>query len=334
MKPVPWFAAFAGFVAFAGAALFVMTCAAAAGAAAQGGYAGSFFQPSDRATGLRVAAFREAGRSGDRTQIPDLLAALNKDVKKERTGRAAMYHDAVVLHSLAQLGATEALPFLELIAREVSLRGRYANLVRARLIARSAVGSPEDKVRRFLAEMSMTVEDVNGVRKPDNDRTRASIELSVLRELADMIYHKRDLDLARAAQALGIRFAQDAPSALKVRLAPLSQKERVDTLIKQISEARVGGYEEDYLLQLAANEGTIASRAAAARLKQMMAERSKHDRVGLELLIHLIWFVGDKDQVPLLESLRKDPEPWVGYNAANALPDVRTGVPYPYIANY
>ena len=323
MKTVPLFAAFAW------TALFVMARAAAA---AQGG--GSFERENDRATGLRVAAFREAGRTGDRTKVPDLLAALSKDTKKENTGRAALYLDAAVLHSLAQLGATEALPLLELMARETSLRGRHANLVRARLIAQSTVGSPEDKVRRLLAEMSMTVDELNGVRKPDNDLTRASVELSVLRELADMIYHTRNMDLARAAQALGIRFDQDQPSALKVRLAPLSQKERVDTLIARISESRVGGYEEDYLLQLAANEGTIASRAAAARLKQMMAERSKYDRVGLELLIHLIWFVGDKDQVPLLEALRKDPEPWVGYNAANALREVRTGVPYPYIANY
>jgi hypothetical protein len=88
--------------------------------------------------------FRTAGITGDRSVIPAMRAALypqGKDVETQLENRTVL----AALHSLAQLGATEALPDIESAMTRSDLHyaeARYARIARARLLAEAGDKRP------------------------------------------------------------------------------------------------------------------------------------------------------------------------------------------------
>jgi hypothetical protein len=103
-----------------------------------------------------LAAFGDAGRDGDFSQVPAILRAL------QDPPHTAFVHAG--LHALAQLGAGEALPLFERsVAEDDPERSRFALAARARLLA-EVQGQPlspgparaQAKVRRFFRELDTT----------------------------------------------------------------------------------------------------------------------------------------------------------------------------------
>jgi HEAT repeat protein len=85
-----------------------------------------------RTESTRVAALRQAGLSGDRSRIPELITAL-RDTRSRRYSVAAM-------HALARLGAQEAIPVLGglIEASSPPISKDYIRMLRARLVAETS----------------------------------------------------------------------------------------------------------------------------------------------------------------------------------------------------
>ena len=309
------------------------------GIAARGGY------PIAETSGqreARIAAMRTAGLKGDRSQIPSLLTVL-KD-KKDTV------YILPALHVLAQLGAQEALPAIEEVISDPSNGERhriYAQVVRARLLAERDVKSIDDpdqrarmKLRRFLDALTLDVEQLSQAQAKQKAlrmrrRGFTIIEIHSLRELADMIYKEKDTALRDAAYDLGIDFAQDAPAALKVRVAPLSQQTRVKELIEELADRNALTENDYYTIQLAVDEGVVASRAAAAKLQEMKTKSEQTTcHAGFAALFFLISGVGDREQAPVVAQFLNDSNRWIAHYAGIAYPDIREGIPKVYAGLY
>ncbi|MDQ2686277.1 MAG: hypothetical protein M3Y28_00245 [Armatimonadota bacterium] len=304
-------------------------------------------RPAPRGQDARnIAALHRAGLKGDRSQVPQLIAAL-----KDATHLDYRY---AALHALAQMGARDALPQFEALRpKSIMLQSadpdlsNYAEAARARLLAESstqAISNPnqraQSKLHKFLVESGLDIPGLNTALTAQ-ERLRADREgtlpmrIYALRELADMIYQDRDQALAKEVQAQGIRFDQDAPSALKVDLASLPTQERVNRIVEYLAHLRVLTSGEYYPMQLAINEGTFASRAAAAKLEEMRGKRDQYPSdIGFAALFRLIRGGGDKEQAPIVAQFLNDSDSGVAYYADQSLPYIQGGIPYTYRPGY
>ena len=110
------------------------------------------------------------------------------------------------------------------------------------------VADPQQKasvrLREFLAALGTDSAGINAAVAQDQAQPMLHKTVGVgtyaLRSLADMIYRHRDMALAAAAKASGIDFEVEPGAKYKVQLAPLSAQERVDWLIKTLSNKRAG----------------------------------------------------------------------------------------------
>lgn len=338
---------------------------------------------------------RTAGMTGDRSVIPAMRTALyprDKEVETQLENRMVLS----ALHSLAQLGATEALPDVESAMTRADFQDiekRYARIARARILAEAgdkrptpiktdtapassgntvngtntaakpfvipkSQGNPLDiitkpleklptsqklspaeqkdlgiakaKLDKYLNELSLTVGDLNSIQEkkkqqPGSTATSWLDEELALRELADMIYQKRDVSLVRACEAAEIDFSQDSPAKLKVGLAARSQKERMATLIAWLAQVKALTRYEDYVMQLLINEGTAGSGAAAEQLRVIQKDRAKYNRPQIGGLFRVVGVVGDTAQTSLLEEFLKDKEPGIVHYAKLALQNISSG---------
>ena len=282
---------------------------------------------------IRMAAIRRAGLNGDRSNISSLLS---EAVKSD--SNALLRISAI--RALAHLRSPESLAVLLRVATEdrVDEVRDVARICRSRINAElgaNAIVDPSEKARvelnRFLQECDLAVSALNSAReKLDQDnRThrRPPRELIALRELADMVYRRRFLALANTCVAAGIRFEMDAPSNLKISLAPLTSQLRIASLIDLISSLKVLKWDDDSTLQLAIDEGLPASKAAVARLQLMAADPERYHYIGFAALFEVIRGAGDKDSAPVIEAFLPHPNRWVRHYAAQVLPDVKAGIP-------
>jgi hypothetical protein len=77
-------------------------------------------------------------------------------------------------------------------------------------------------------------------------------------------------------------------------------------MVEELASKTVLRGEDNYEIQLLANEGLIGSEAAAAKIRQMQTDRANFSGPGLGALIYVIAGVGDTRQLPLVEELEKD----------------------------
>lgn len=242
----------------------------------------------------RQVAIRQAGLRGDRSQIPAMINMLQNPPDSYSEGVADRMR-LPLLHALAQLGATDALPVIDDLINKNNGVAVYARVAKARLVAESSVKSlpgkaqSTGKITRFLQELSLTAADINTAAAAYNvqkDQWRASIhpsdhpgpaapkEVIALREVADMIYH----DTAPGAMALPlvkqINFDLDSAAALKTKLAPMSREQRISVLIDDLAKQKYGPLALEQ--QLLADEGLPARRAVYARLKEIVAHPAEY----------------------------------------------------------
>lgn len=271
-----------------------------------------------------IVMLRQAGLRADRTQIPKLLAALNDPPHP--------YHRYTAIHSLAQMGAVEALPAFDGYIRKSIMQTNvdselsdFTRVARARLLAESnsetLAGTnrrSQARMRIFINELGLRINQLNNTRAEydRNQRGAKPLTLFALRELADMIYQKHDIALARYAQDAGISFDQDLPSTVKVGLASLTQQDRLNWLIEKLSNMGTLTPDNYYIIQLAVNEGEPASRAAAATLEGMKRGRYK-GAVRFGALMYVIAGVDDQKQGPVVAQFLNDPDKSVAHYAEN-----------------
>ncbi len=280
----------------------------------------------------RTEDFRQAGLRGDRSHIPAMINVLKNPPH--------LGYTYTTLHALAQLGAVEALPIVEAYAQDDATGAwdetggdlrNFSKASRARLLAESETQLITDskvtsaaKVRRFYKELQMTPADLNDalisyypplvpqmkpksgerlVWPPADTSPSHPVGVYAVRELADMMYHGSYKDCAALPEISQVNFASDYPSALKMRLAPLSPSERLDTMLQELSQKTVLKHWDDYEIQLASNEGLSASHAAARLLQKMEAHPEQYSEVGFTALVRVMWGTGDQDKAPLVQHL-------------------------------
>lgn len=297
----------------------------------------------------RIHLLHLAGLKQDRSQLPALLDAANNPPDH--------FHFFTAVHALARIGDMSALPTLEAALNDLDdkeMRG-YVEVARARLLANVEAHKPgnprqqaQARLNAFMAVLHLEAHTLNStVTQDKQDWLRKGGEASTreqyaIRELADMIYLPHDMALLEAAKSLGVDFKTDMAARFKVELAPLAPKQRLDWMISTLSGRTAITGDDIYLLQLAADEGKSASRAAAARIQEMDKHREQFVArsatqayyPGLTVLFRVIEAVGDKDQEPVLARYLNDKEHWISYYAIQAYPWVKEGIPWKWRVGY
>ena len=300
-----------------------------------------------------IADLRRAGIQSDTTKVPALREAL--DNPKHVT------YVYTALHSLSQMGITGALNSVDKIrsSSDTDL-SHFAHSAKARLLAESKVEQglnhktrSASKVHIFYQELGLTPADINAsvfiYRNPQTTSEGYGVTFSetqptpvavyAIREMADMIYrdslapgvYEGYMALPTVA---AVDFSQDYASALKMRLAPLTQGERVAMLITELSNKKVLRAEDNYEIQLAINEGVETIPAINMKLKDMDSNRSRYSYIGFAALFRVLAGIGDPKSASLVESFLHDNDQWVVYYSDQVYLDLHKGIKHDRVFAY
>lgn len=224
----------------------------------------------------------------------------------------------------------------------------FARAARARLLAEAAgqginsgPAQAAAKVARFYQALGLTPASLNAAvsaesndPRPRYQREAAPLAVYALRELADMVYRGNYRDYASLPGVAVVDFTPDGPAALKMRLAPLPQPQRMDTMLGELSHKDKLLKEDNFEIQLAADEGLSASHAVAARLRYMQAHREQFAGIGFAALFDVLRGVGDKEQAPLVAQFQHDSDYDVGYYSRMDFYKLQRGMQRQYVAGY
>lgn len=286
----------------------------------------------------QMITMRRAGLNGDYAKVPVILSVLQS---------SSHPHPLVMqtaLHSLAQLGATEALPAIDNViqAEGGSDVGAYAKVAKARLLAESRASATKGnsnpvavatvRITEFYAELGLNAASLNSGVEQYNHRLQESrlglaptFEVYAMREVADIIYRGQYQDYATLPSVAQLKFQLDHASALKIRLAPLARTERVRTIIQDLAHERYDGRRANLEKQLVADEGITASHAAADQLQYMDRHRDQFPREGFNALLGVLDLVGDTGQTALVEHFLHDTDGYIASFARGIYPAVQKG---------
>jgi len=287
----------------------------------------------------RAAQLRQAGIRGDVSQVPALIDALkeNHPVFKK-----------TALHALAQIGAADALPAIDAALQNTVDQDiiNFARVEKARLIAENGASNIADtrgqavaRVNLFYQNLGLTSATLNAAvtayqSKTGNEHISVPVEVYAMREFADIIYHGSYKDYVSMPEVATINFSLDPASALKMRLAPLSQKDRIAMLIHDLANNQVLPTLDNYEMQLAIDEDSAASHAIAVELHQMDAKPDRNKGMGYAALFRVLGGIGDKEQAGLIENYLHDPDGDIGYFARQVYYDLKDGLKRQYAAGY
>lgn len=149
-----------------------------------------------------------------------------------------------------------------------------------------------------------------------------------------MAYRGNYADYASLDGFTQISSTSDMPSALKLWLAPLSRTQRVQTLIDDLAQSKVLSTKQDYEMQLADDEGTLASQAATAKLQDIDKNRGQYPREGFDAIFSVLSGDGDATQATLVEHYTHDSDGYIAYFAKNVYPEVRAGHHGMFVPDY
>jgi hypothetical protein len=280
----------------------------------------------------------QAGLNGDTTQIPAILDILRLPFDPDS-------HETAML-ALARLGAVQALPQFDTISRNKDHTeiADFAIAARARLVAESqapppGLGRAAAKVARFYQELNLSPQDLNAALADYQHNYSGKLHvtlpqatevgLDAVEQLADMVYHDAPGVAAEYASLPGIaalNFAADPPSALKMRLAPLSKPERISIMIQDMMHKKKWSALDNDETQLLDDEGLDASHAAAAQLKLMEQHRANFIAEDYETLFGVLHNIGDKEQAPLIAHFKSDADPIVAEYADRVYGSIADGI--------
>jgi len=296
----------------------------------------------------KPSRLHKAGLRGDRSQAPLMIAALQV---KQMHG----YYATSALHALSRMGATEALPAIEPLIQDEQypIISREAKVAKARLLAEDSVKSLADKkarpaarINRFYTELGLNSADINAavadyetnlsqqLKSNTYDGSLLKpLELFAMGEIADMVYRGDPYrDYAALPGVAQLNFQLDAGSALKMRLAPLSQKDRLSTLVGELAHDQTYALTNAYKMQLVADEDQAGSRAVAAQLYEMDAHKADYPEENFMTLFKILGAIGDKDQAPLMAHFRN--EGGKGRTAREAYDGITSGFTKQFVYGY
>ena len=277
----------------------------------------------------RLTALRLAGIAGDRSQIPVLIAALNSPSDSVET---------TALLALAQMGATRALPAMGRIIQWPlnDWIGNYATAARVRLIAEAGAPEPapagarlQSKLAAFLTLMKLRPAQITAAleaqRRQAFSAAGDTLPVCACEQIADMIYRSGLSDTRPLPVLRGLDLGLVPGARLKIQLAQMPKGRRLPWMIARIAESPIAGRAELRLIQLAADEGRPAARAAGAKLREIRLHRSRYRFSGFAGLFDVIRSAGDPTQAALVGSFTHDQNRWVAFVAQDSLPSIERG---------
>lgn len=278
----------------------------------------------------RLASVREKGRQHDQKAAPGLVAVLT-EVPAANTdlGLAA-------IHSLAQLGAEEALPDIDAYAAAQKVPGinfpdertvNYIKVARARLVAEAGARDLKDepqktaaKIAHLCQELDLSVAEinkaaaVNQARQTPFSHPPVSVEVYAMREIADIVYDSPVCDTKSLPIAGSLEVKSDYPTQLKMQLVGLSAPGRIKWLLNDLAHKKALTPNSDYEIQLAEDFGIPAGKAAVALLAQMDGHRDEYKPGGFDALIRIVYASGYQD-AQVQEHFLNDPDPSIAHSA-------------------
>ena len=285
-----------------------------------------------------LGILRQAGIQGNRSQIPALVTGLRNPAHR--------FYKFTALRSLAQMGASETLPQITDIVADAQAPGtkdsnlaNFATVARARLLAESATRDIADgkdrtsaKISRFLNEIDLPAADINAAaaeyHKGWLEWQRLDgppLAVYALREIADILYQAQSVDAADLSLVAGLNFADDPPSALKIRLAQIPRMDRLNVLVQELAHSKVSYGDGRYEMQLVADEGPEAGHAVITQLEVMDAHRKQYPGSGFTMLFRTLDGIGEKELAPSMERLMNEPDGFMKYYAGPVVSDVELG---------
>ncbi len=286
----------------------------------------------DRKAMNQLAATRVAGLQGDHSQLMRLRATIKNpysSTNKDFLPSADQLALITALRASTRLGDTDAVPDIDHLIADNKLYPdivNYARVQRARLLAQSDVqsnGSDKTRVQQetlmFCSILGLTPSDINaGIKhyqhqlltEPQGagNGTPCPVEVYALREVADMAYQSQSPVAVSLLNTSALDFSQDYPSALKMRLAPLSRQARIAALIASLVSIKILGTNEEYEMQLLADEAQPAGRAIALQLQDVMKHRDQYQDVNISALFRVLTAIGDPAQAPAVAQFLHDPD--------------------------
>jgi len=250
-----------------------------------------------------IALLREIANKQDRKRVGLVLKHLDHESERVRAAAALM---------IGRLGGgIEVENKLTQLSRSSKQDGWAAQIALARLRAEAKSSEPSEQVDIFLKELGISLSRLRqaGWESAITDAP-ISFETMALRELADMIAKANRLGVDTRAVEDKIPFEVDYPSALKVRLSKMGQRERIAFLIRNILTLRPTR-EREYDAQALADEGEAAVPAIVSALQKVHDEIKRNGftklRGAVHLLIYALSCIGDKRSLPILQAFVDQP---------------------------
>jgi len=282
----------------------------------------------DKKQANELTIFRKAGLTKDRSLASALIIALKNPPER--------FYTFVALHALAQMGATEALPAINALLATSHDTGlvNYAITAKARLLAESGAQAIKDpkvraqvKLAMLYQQTGLTPNALNAAAKEyqvfvGTPGTPVPIGVCLMREAADVLYQEGVA--SSAVEAAPPDYSLDPASALKVRMAPLSPKERINALVEQLANLKKYPPSEYYTVQLLADMGAAAEQAIDAKIVDMDLHQNEYT-VGFMALFDVLRCIGDTSQSSFVEDFTRDPSRASGQAAERSYADILRG---------
>lgn len=264
------------------------------------------------------AQLHGAGLRGDHSQIPAMIAALQKP-------QPNWFYSSPALHALSRMGVTDALPAIEPLIQndKYPIVSREAKIAKARILAEDAakgISGPSQakvKIETFYSNLDLTTDDIN-TQVADYENQLAQqlkantydgtllkpLELFAMEDIADMVYHGSYPDYATLSGVAQLNFQLDAASALKMRLAPLAQSQRLTVLTDELSGDTSNDLKNLYKMQLIADEEAAGGKVVAAKLLQMDANKAHYTTENFRTMFRTLVAIGDPSQASLIQHFK------------------------------
>lgn len=275
----------------------------------------------------QLVSLRQAGLGGNQAQIGVIRQIIKKPFATDTHAFTPSLNEILVitaLRSATRLHDVSALADIDTLRQRTKQHfpgvSNFAAVQEARLKADQATDSLPNlsaQVNAFYNALGLSPREIMaGIENykkryyasPEGRRLPIPVEVYALREVADMAYQSQSPAAVSLLNTSPLDFSQDFPSALKMRLAPLSYEVRITALLEALVSTRILATNEEYEMQLLADEGQPAGRAIALRLQDALKHRAQYQQVNIQALFRVLTAIGDPAQAPIVAQFLHDPD--------------------------
>lgn len=250
---------------------------------------------------------REIGLRKDRAQMDTLLIRLQNASYEKITAQAirlrltpgmpwsanwSTHLYAATFVALERLGDPRAIPAIEAFVQEPTRQHLkpFAVVAVARIKAENIVPHPktvvewERKAQVFSQALGLSLKEIGEASMAENvyvylePPNLSRLALRSLAEMAVEAYKGGVSEAINRCEAMGVRWENDVAASLTVRLAYLSEDERVRWLIQSIHSRQAFTPADQYFMQALADRGGDALKPITDWLDQVLQERSTEER--------------------------------------------------------